>query len=231
MEKFYNRLAAVLTVAGLSFMAAVALGFDKCQADELLRKEAIEAVYKIQNGESSCSSIAIDVPDAKPGITFFLTAKHCISQKPSGMIIDVETKDMSETTSYIPYAVVAQSPTLDIAMISTNYPKAFIKAKIANELLANEGDTVWAVGYPLGQTRTTTVGIMGQTEVVMTPLGEFNSFYHASPALERGMSGGGLFQKGPKGYELIGINSMKTGVNDFMNSFVTLKDIKIAMGS
>jgi hypothetical protein len=61
-------------------------------------------------------------------------------------------------------------------------------------------------------------------------MGDLKVMQRASTQIDKGMSGGPLYQKtvtnGVVGYEIIGVASTKAGGNNFMNSFVTLTDIK-----
>lgn len=207
----------ILTTLSICFGMTILGSY--AQADQNIREQAIQTVYKIQSGPRFCSAVVIDMEVFKN--TILLTAAHCIEpSKPSGFLLDSKGNTITE------YKVVKISSDTDLAAIvvpdKNFHPK---KSKIAETLVAQEGDEVYAVGYTYGQTRTTTLGILNETVTLMTPLGNMESFNMASPNIDVGNSGGGLFQKNGDNYELIGIASMK-GPSVFTSMFVTLDNIK-----
>lgn len=208
-----NKILTILSICfGMTFLGTYA------QADQNLREQAIQTVYKFQSGPRFCSAVVIDLPIET---TVLLTAAHCIEpSKPSGVLLNSNNSALTE------YKVLKVSTTSDLAVIGIpdkNFKSK--KAKIANDVVALEGDEVYAVGYTYGQTRTTTLGLLNETTQVLTPLGNMESFSMASPNIDVGNSGGGLFQRNGDNYELIGIASMK-GPSVFTNMFVTLDNIK-----
>ncbi len=216
-------LIGILVILG----TIIGLGFYNAKADEVFTKGAVGPVYKIVTGNTVCSATSILVKGAEQ-INTFLTAKHCIDpNNPTGKLVVETVTDDSETTKYYDYVTLMVSKTSDLAGIRVD-DKDFhpVKAVVADTQLAQEGDEVYSVGYPLGGSRVVSAGFLGQKERIMHPMGGLKVMQRASTLVDSGMSGGPLYQKTPTGYEIIGVASTKSSANDFMNHFVTLKDIK-----
>lgn len=218
--------ATIIIVIGYILIGAL----NQVRADEILRTQAVNPVYKIITGGSVCSATAIKIKGVPESVNSFLTAKHCINlEHPVGKLVVETITDDSESVKYYDYRVVSVSKSSDLAGIivdSTVLLPHTEKAVIADTQNAIEADEVFSVGYPLGGSRTVTVGLLGQKERNLQPSGDIKVMQRASTLLDKGMSGGPLYQKTEKGYEIIGVASTKVGSNDFMNSFVTLSDIK-----
>lgn len=209
----------ILKFFGYSLMVLglIILGTGIVKADEPLRFDAIYPVYKIQSGAISCSAVAIETPGLEQ--TVLLTAAHCIDKsKEGGRVADADN-------FITEFKVLKVSNDTDLAAIivpDKNFqPK---KALVAQTMIAEEGDDVVVVGYPYGLSRITTKGQLGKKITTMTPLNNIEDFMLASPNLDVGNSGGGLFQKNGDHWELIGIASMK-GPANFTNFFTTLSNI------
>lgn len=206
----------------------ILLGAFTAKADELLRTQAVNPVYKIITGDAVCSATAVKIEGVPENVSAFLTAKHCINpEHPVGKLVDETVTDDSESVKYYDYKVVSVSKSSDLAGIIVESDKLHTeKAVIADTQSVMESDEVFSVGYPLGMSRTVTTGLLGQKERNLQPSGDIKVMQRASTLLDRGMSGGPLYQKTEKGYEIIGVASTKANGNDFMSSFVTLTDIK-----
>lgn len=216
-------LIGILVILG----TIIGLGFYNAKADEVFTKDAISPVYKIISGNTVCSATSILVKGVEQ-VNTFLTAKHCINpENPTGKLVVETVTDNSETTTFYDYVTVKVSKNSDLAGIRVD-GKDFhpVKAVIADTQLAQEGDEVYSVGYPLGSSRVVSEGFLGQKERIMHPEGGLKLMQRASTLVDSGMSGGPLYQKTPTGYEIIGVASAKSGANNFMNHFVTLTDIK-----
>lgn len=215
---------------GLILATVITLGFitSPAHADELFTKEAVSPVYKIITGQAVCSATAIQVKGVPENVNTFLTAKHCIDpQNPTGKLIVETVTQNSDITEYHDYQLMLVSKNSDLAGI-TVVDKDFHpnKAVVADTLVAQEGDEVYSIGYPLGSSRIVSKGFLGQEERIMHPMGGLKLMQRASTLVDSGMSGGPLYQKTATGYEIIGVASTKSGANNFMNHFVTLADIK-----
>lgn len=195
----------------------ILLAFGIAKADEPLRFDAIQPVYKIQSGPIACSAVAIETPGLDQ--TVLLTAAHCIDRSKEGGKISDSYDFITE------FKVLKVSNDTDLAAIivlDKNFqPK---KALVAKTIIAEEGDDIVVVGYPYGGARTTTKGTVGVKITTMTPLNNVEQFLMATANVDTGNSGGGLFQKNGDHWELIGITSMK-GPSIFTNFFTTLANI------
>lgn len=220
----------IIIGTALALVTILGVGCYEAKADEVLRTQAVNPVYKIISNGAVCSATAIKIKDVPENVNSFLTAKHCINpEHPVGkLVVETVTED-SESVKYYDYKVVATSKSSDLAGIiidTTVLLPHTQKAVVADTQTVMEGDEVFSVGYPLGGSRTVTTGLLGQKERGLQPTGDIKVMQRASTLLDKGMSGGPLYQKTTKGYEIIGVASTKVGDNDFMNSFVTLIDIK-----
>lgn len=203
----------------LGMLVAFFLAMSSVQA--ATRSEAVNAVFRI-NG--TCSATAIDI---EPDKTMLLTALHCIHGKLG--VVEYEYRVNGELITYTQfvYKVVREGIGVDLALVELKANVLDIKpVKIADELRVGEGDEVWAIGYPLGATRTITRGTFNGLQ----NLNEENPavYYRASAAVAPGSSGGALFQEAEGGgLELIGVTSRGYLGFEFMNLFVTLDQIRV----
>jgi S1-C subfamily serine protease len=187
-----------------------------------VKTDMLDPLLKIND---SCSAIGISLTEGKR----LLTAQHCVNSAKEGTFkvkfIDNEFKTISETQYY--YDVVRTDADKDLALLKVRDEKLELKTvKIAENLIAQEGEQVWTVGYPLGFERVITEGLLN------APLVEnFNSIrktmrLRASPNLDGGNSGGGLFQRNKTDYELIGVTSMMFNSNRHMGIYIPLSNIR-----
>ncbi|QIG69441.1 putative trypsin-like peptidase protein [Rhizobium phage RHph_N3_13] len=217
-----------IVIGTIAALIIIALAAFEAKADEQFTKEALSPVYKIISGQRTCSATSVKVKGIPDEVNTFLTAKHCIDpENPRGKLIVETVTESSESTQYYDFTVALVSKGSDLAGITvTDTSLHTNKATIADTLVAQEGDEVYSVGYPLGASRVVSEGFLGQKERIMHPNGELKLMQRASTLVDSGMSGGPLYQKTATGYELIGVASTKSGANNFMNHFVTLADIK-----
>lgn len=219
IDNFYKWLKIGLLTAGVVGLLAYAVNAGN------LKDQAIDTVYKINE---NCSAVSVDLQ--KEG-NFLLTAKHCVKEKKEGVINQITfdgVKKVKETSVY--FEVDRTSVDRDLALLKVRDPEFKPKkAKVAEELLVNEGDDVWTVGYPNAWTRAITEGLYNEPQI-LTPsdIGgtETIKFTRASPGITGGNSGGGLFQKNKDNYELIGTTSMVAGNANHIGLYVTLEDIR-----
>lgn len=191
-----------------------------------IKTEIIEPVVKIND---NCSAVHIELP--RPG-DFFLTAKHCVNGDKEGYF-SVERRDgvkLIETKNAY-FEVVQTSGPRDLALLKMREDTKLPKASIAEEILVDEGDQVWAVGYPLAWTRTITEGLYNGTQVLpgkMMRTSEDIEYIRSSPPIAGGNSGGGLFQKNTETnkFELIGVTSMGVQAYPHISLWVPLKDVR-----
>jgi S1-C subfamily serine protease len=167
-----------------------------------------------------CSGTVIQDPDMSDGEqTTILSAKHCLEDGQTvGSVIEVNiprvvgnvymgdikmkviVKDVSKKSDLILLQAMKQGEGLDLPKVS-----------VYNGL-PQYGQDVWAVGYPAGELRTVTDGLLGLIQKIYyvgTTTCVFDSIscdYQKSTApIYPGSSGGGLFILSDDGYELIGV--------------------------
>lgn len=190
--------------------------------------QAVAPVVKIDN-DCSATIIKNDRDDKGKYTTQLLTAKHCVVDRKNGtMDYPREDKGLRIGNTVFTYQVKKQSYLYDLALLELrDTTTVFPVAKIADKLAVEEGDLVWAVGYPLAATRTVTLGTFNGFQNTTEGTNDTDGIYiRGSAAMTFGNSGGALFQKDGDTYELIGVTSMKYRENHFMNLFVKLKDIR-----
>lgn len=187
-----------------------------------LKQTAIETVVKINN---NCSAVAIN----HNGKLKLLTANHCA--KGVG-VINFETRnEKREIVSIVEsfYTVEKTVVENDLSLLVPRDQTLKIStAIVAEDLLVDEGDQVWTVGYPMNFSRVVTTGLFNQELTAKFINGVEKTRFRASPDIEGGNSGGGMFQYNPKTdkYELIGITSMKMRINNHMGIYTSLSDIR-----
>ena len=221
-SRFYGSL-----LKGLGFAAILgAFFYTAVDANaSQIKTEIIEPVVKIND---SCSAVHVDIPQTGD---FYLTAKHCVVGDKEGYFT-TERRDgaklLEEKKNY--FEVERQSGSRDLALLKMREPTNLPKATIAENIKVDEGDEVWAVGYPLAWTRTITEGLYNGTQVLGEDIGskEDIEFIRSSPPIAGGNSGGGLFQKNPDNgkFELIGVTSMGARSATHVSLWVPLKDIR-----
>lgn len=206
-----SKFLAGITILGLIWAVSTA------KADDLsvFQKQAISPVIQLAR---NCSGTVINVGDATK--TYILTANHCISDGAAKYgdqkgFITIDTKNRAtliETNQYV-YDVLVRDTAVDLAVIKLRKEGLFLNAAKIGKEDPREGEKVWAIGYPLGRTKTVTEGYMGEYEALNKdlsddPLGGEDSsrtMYRATPAIYGGNSGGALFHKVGDDYELIGV--------------------------
>lgn len=213
MNKILAAFAAVLLLATQTFAGTI-------------KEDIINPVVKI---DEQCSASFIEVKKE----LFLLTAAHCTTSGGEGFVVtEVRSNDDDKMISYkkVFYDTVRFDKTIDLALLKVRDPDYLAPTVIvADKLLVDEGDAVWTVGYPLGFTRTITVGMFnGKQTAKFLGGNEELTLYRASSNLDGGNSGGMLAQynKETDTYELIGVTSMKFNKNEFMGLYVTLKNIR-----
>ena len=109
--------------------------------------------------------------------------------------------------------IIGVDKATDIALLKINYKKPLAFAKFGNSDKARVGDWVVAIGNPFGLGNTVTVGVVSANGRDISSEGMVDNFIQTDAAINRGNSGGPMFNiKG----EVIGINTQilsPSGVN------------------
>lgn len=205
---FKMSLVTILSVLSLSGIA---------QAANTFQKQAIEPVVQLAR---NCSGVVLDTSGT---VTYIVTANHCVEGEKSGYVM-IDVKDefaqpvdkksrkgaLIETRQLV-YDVIRRDATNDLAVLRLRKEGLELDGAVLAQEDPTEGDQVWAIGYPLGLTRTVTEGYFGGF-MSLTPSMRFDEFgngrdvYRATPAIYGGNSGGGLFIKDGDEYKLVGIS-------------------------
>jgi S1-C subfamily serine protease len=112
-------------------------------------------------------------------------------------------------------SVYAYDPVLDIAIIKVNNADqqniALFKPTYLNWANSNEqqvGETVWAIGNPVGITDTITQGIVSYTSRIFQTINPFSRYIQTDASINEGNSGG----------DVINANGRIVGMSDFINT-------------
>ena len=221
MKKF---LASI--VGALVLVSTPALAVSKNFTDQM-----IDTSYQL-NYDCSATVIKSEPDDDLNITTQLLTAAHCVKGTTAGRMIATVKDDSLKVIEekHIIFDVKKIDTSRDLALLelrdTTNlYPVAPIAKEIAAEL----GDTVYAVGYPLGAAKTVTSGLFGgYQEIPLASLNPTKIYLRSSPQISPGNSGGALFQfnEATLDYEIIGVTSMGIPVMAHMGLYVKLEDIR-----
>jgi S1-C subfamily serine protease len=195
-------------------------------SQSVVKREMLDPVIKI---DEQCSAVGImHNKEFK-----YLTAAHCVAGG-DGYIVDEGTvlkrgDNIFKKTRYTSwyYEVEKVDTMRDLALfkvVDPSYKGA--AAKVADKLQVEEGDNVWAVGFPMAKTKNISQGLFNGLEYEDWGNGTYRPKYRATAEIFGGNSGGALFQQTKEGFELVGITSMAYKANTFMNLFVTLDDIQ-----
>ena len=102
----------------------------------------------------------------------------------------------------LPAKLVGTDPTTDIAVLKVEAPKPLPFVKFGNSDDSRVGDWVLALGNPLGQGLSASSGIISAKSRSLT--GTYDDFIQTDAAINRGNSGGPLFNMNG---EVIGVNT------------------------
>jgi S1-C subfamily serine protease len=186
-------------------------------AANTFQKQAIEPVVQLAR---NCSGVVLDTSGT---VTYIVTANHCVEGEQSGYVnIDVKaefTQPVSKKsrkgalieTKQLVYDVIRRDSTNDLAVLRLRKEGLELDGAVIAQEDPTEGDQVWAIGYPLGLTRTVTEGYYGgfmslAPDMSFDDFGNGRDVYRATPPIYGGNSGGGLFIKDGDEYKLVGIS-------------------------
>ena len=157
--------------------------------------------------------------------TLVLTAAHCIATNLNirKQSFDANLNVYKETVFYLKPVRVFKPE--DVAVLRViDKSELFPVARLAMERTSPPmGRKVWVVGYPKSLDITLTTGEYGG--LVKNPRPNMPLMVRATAPIHPGSSGGGLFIKTVRGYELIGVTSGHWRDTSFMNYFTRLDPI------
>ena len=130
---------------------------------------------------------------------------------PSGIIVTNYhvIEDADEITanfndgSKLPATLIGKDEKTDIALIQVKPPKPLDSLKFGDSAMLRVGDWVMAIGNPFGLGGTVTVGILSARDRDINA-GPYDDFLQTDAAINRGNSGGPLFNEDG---EVVGINT------------------------
>lgn len=131
---------------------------------------------------------------------------------PSGLIVTnnhvIESADeitaiLTDGTQLKVTKIVGRDPKTDLALLKVEPKKPLTAVKFGDSQKMRVGDWVMAIGNPFGLGGTVTVGVISATKRDINS-GQYDEFIQTDAAINRGNSGGPLFNM--KG-EVIGINT------------------------
>ena len=150
-----------------------------------------------------------DAPDTRPRRVQSLGSGFVIDS--SGLIVtnnhvidgaDEITANFNDGTK-LPATLIGHDDKTDLALLRVKSAKPLIAVKFGDSTLMRVGDWVMAIGNPFGLGGTVTVGIVSARNRDINS-GPYDDFIQTDAAINRGNSGGPLFDK--EG-EVIGINT------------------------
>jgi len=124
-----------------------------------------------------------------------VTNNHVIEQADEILIELFSGEELKAT-------LVGSDPKTDIALLKVEYDKPLSFVKFGNSDLARVGDWVMAVGNPLGQGFSVSAGIISARNRALR--GSYDDFIQTDAAINRGNSGGPLFNMDG---EVLGVNT------------------------
>ncbi len=135
---------------------------------------------------------------------YVITNNHVISgENELTVILYEQGKNELRKTNFKKVEIIAQSPLYDLALLKVIDDREFPFVPIAKNLSLEQGETVFAVGSPLGLERSISKGIVSVKGRVMN--NGITLIQHTSQ-INPGNSGGPLFNL--KG-EVVGVNNLK----------------------
>jgi len=150
-----------------------------------------------------------DAPDARPRRVQSLGSGFVID--PSGIIVtnnhvidgaDEITVNLNDGTK-LPATLIGHDDKTDLALLKVKAAKPLTAAKFGDSTQMRVGDWVMAIGNPFGLGGTVTVGIVSARNRDINS-GPYDDFLQTDAAINRGNSGGPLFNRNG---EVIGINT------------------------
>lgn len=229
--RFSVRLAVLIVIAAMMLEMpgkALAQG-PKSVAD--LADQLSDAVVNISTAQTVKGRKGVPLPSLPPGTPFkdlfddFLKRQQRNGSKPrkvsslgSGFVIDPSgiiitnnhvIKDADEIIVTFPNGdkldakVVGRDPEIDVAVLKVKPKKPLKSVELGNSDKLRVGDWVMAIGNPFGLGGTVTLGIVSARNRRINS-GPYDDFIQTDAAINRGNSGGPLFDMDGK---VVGINT------------------------
>lgn len=232
-----NRIWTVAKVAGLAATIALGVAWFASPAGAVSKNFTEQMINTSFQINANCSATVIKSEkdeETNKVETQLLTASHCVSKsRPGGMNISVFDEDYNMIEQRIAVYDVDKAGNfggVDLALITLrDTTNLYPVAPIAENILVEMGDRVWAVGFPLGAAKTVTEGLFGGYQPLPLHAVDPKQVYlRSTPPLAPGNSGGALFQLNTStlNYEIIGVTSAGVPGIDHVGLYVKLEDIR-----
>ena len=128
--------------------------------------------------------------------TGLVVTNHHVIEKADEILVELVSGEELKAT------LVGSDPKTDIALLKVDYEKPLDFVEFGNSDLARVGDWVLAIGNPLGQGFSVSAGIISARNRALR--GSYDDFIQTDAAINRGNSGGPLFNMDG---EVIGVNT------------------------
>lgn len=143
---------------------------------------------------------------------YVVTNNHVIAPAERGATVESIMVTLQDRKEY-KAKLIGRDPTSDLAVLKITSPTPLPFVKLGDSSRARVGDWVVAIGQPFGLGGTVTAGIVSAVHRSTGQPGPFDTFIQTDAAINRGNSGGPMFNLNG---EVIGINSQifsQTGGN------------------
>jgi serine protease Do len=154
-----------------------------------------QAVTEEQQGGGSGFLISAD--------GYIVTNDHVISGGPRGQAVDTVTVTFPDKKEYVA-KIIGRDATSDIAVLKIEAGRPLPFVEIGSTSNLRVGDWVVAIGNPLGLGSTVTAGIVSALQRNTGQGGAYDRFIQTDTAINRGNSGGPLFDLQGR---VVGINN------------------------
>jgi serine protease Do len=134
---------------------------------------------------------------------YIVTNNHVISGGPNGTAVDKVTVTFPDRSEY-KATIVGRDETSDVAVLKIDAGKTLPFVEIGDTTHLRVGDWVVAIGNPLGLGSTVTAGIVSALQRNTGDGGAYDRFIQTDTAINKGNSGGPLFDLNGK---VVGINN------------------------
>ena len=134
---------------------------------------------------------------------YIVTNNHVVTGGPRAAAVDSVTVTFPDRTEY-KARIVGRDAASDIAVLKIDAPKPLPFVEIGDTANLRVGDWVVAIGNPLGLGSTVTAGIVSALQRNTGEGGAYDRFIQTDTAINRGNSGGPLFDLNGR---VVGINN------------------------
>jgi S1-C subfamily serine protease len=118
----------------------------------------------------------------------------------------------------------------DLALLKLDDKETvFVPATVASKDITLEfGQDIWSVSYPLGFSKTLTVGALGYVENIpsLSSLSSSSEYYRSTPDVAPGSSGSALFAKEAGKFVVIGTLTAQFNGFPFVNLYTPIEEIQ-----